>query len=1416
MANWQDHLPGMEATNDPEQLPSSEPDNDFTEGLEEISFNSVDGVHSGETAPAELPKLDIASYKPQEGEVPSILPGDIVYIPRQTGDQLLHNKAVYLGDSGSGQHIARDWDNKIDLEVSLSELVRKNGVTENERTEAESIRSYVVEPRSKPAYYLNNITIPLGLMSNLIMQASKLASGTEWLDGYDRAMVQTTFSAFLREHGTQVLDRSVRVGDIVQMFYTSAKSDLSKDKTSSDSTRTAYVERHAALLTETLIAIIDQVTVRYFPDRDIVSAQLREEQAEMMSRANQALRDAKDQSSGASGEYAGITREDFNEAEISPQSVEALKARLALVIKGEETSVALPKFGAHLMTQTCSSFLPKFHSMCPAWTAMRVEVILSVFHACAKTVIRQDRASSSSESRSVSAERLVALFLSLLISIHAELELERLGGAQPRIRSRLTTVLMKERSRYLSQASEIEERLFRVVQRSKPEFDIHFFTEESRLAHEKRYEGMIGSGTDEPNDLDDPSESKYCYCVRGSHGVMVACDGLNCRRRWFHLSCTDLERPLSKYKTWFCVFCQPPVSNTAEDTPKTAAAAAIVDADDAELELKPARRRSGDLYAGWQYGKEASETAKERPPRGMVCDNCKFVWRSALALELRDCPNCGSYSVFAESRPRTASPEVTDAALRPDATGEEAIGQYFSERTNKFMSLYRRETLAESKSETPREVFPDPWSHLHASPSASSPRPDESPPAVPDDLPPDDEYVSAARVLSSDSSTVQQLKQTLGKIQHAELTLYGGYYSKRSFMSREEFYNIDRELRCVATALRNLLRPQSEDNEYGAKLQSFNGVISALCSSIQSTLRYVESTIATNDTKQWADTLRIMKNVESVSLWERFTLYRNVMEDLFNPPENHDYESVTRLAESEAKVTKLLESQESNSFQAANVLRLLKSHESSDLQADARRSNRQGIMDLPMEGKLQSDLQDQQVEDVQSESWAGHLIPADHDEKEPAISSEPGNATSDSARAAQKEFAVVDAGSADRTATDREAFLSRFPCWVRATYSWGGETKDGLSFAEGDVIEALNPGAGLWWTGRLQHDPRAIGVFPSNFVEVLEDGFQPERTLHPDSEEHQEEESTLSEDFPSARSDDSQAVTSTASPVDHVTRDDFGTAAVQTVPSNLDSERTPVIEMQHAYSARKTLPEMSSRSVPLTGYSRSLISARRGSAMPRSFPADIFNLGDSSESGSESNESVEEERSRYRRKRSRRQQERIRSSQASEDREARYRTAVRSPPPLEPSVHSAVAPSSRDGIDRDRSSWARRASQVAGPSRSREPKPNQQYTVEDSNGRKQIFDTREEAEAEARRLKQEQRLEEMSYLSSERARPDPVAQESTRKQHVVEGSTGRKQIYNTFEEAKAEANRPKQQQLRLEETQAETAAQAEAARIPQP
>ncbi|KAI0471921.1 hypothetical protein GGR56DRAFT_97828 [Xylariaceae sp. FL0804] len=70
------------------------------------------------------------------------------------------------------------------------------------------------------------------------------------------------------------------------------------------------------------------------------------------------------------------------------------------------------------------------------------------------------------------------------------------------------------------------------------------------------------------------------------------------------------------------------------------------------------------------------------------------------------------------------------------------------------------------------------------------------------------------------------------------------------------------------------------------------------------------------------------------------------------------------------------------------------------------------------------------------------------------------------------------------------ALPTRFPCWCRAVYSWGGESTRDLGFVEGDLIECLNAGDGSWWTGRLRRN-KTVGVFPSNFVEILPDDFRP-------------------------------------------------------------------------------------------------------------------------------------------------------------------------------------------------------------------------------------------------------------------------------------------------------------------------------------
>ncbi|CAD6447113.1 e8d90b43-028d-40f6-92a9-a0bcc51462b6 [Sclerotinia trifoliorum] len=75
---------------------------------------------------------------------------------------------------------------------------------------------------------------------------------------------------------------------------------------------------------------------------------------------------------------------------------------------------------------------------------------------------------------------------------------------------------------------------------------------------------------------------------------------------------------------------------------------------------------------------------------------------------------------------------------------------------------------------------------------------------------------------------------------------------------------------------------------------------------------------------------------------------------------------------------------------------------------------------------------------------------------------------------------------------------TKFPVWCRAVYSFSGESKRDLGFIEGDLIECLNAGDGSWWMGRLRRDKRMMGLFPSNFVQVLDENFRPtSRTSSP-------------------------------------------------------------------------------------------------------------------------------------------------------------------------------------------------------------------------------------------------------------------------------------------------------------------------------
>jgi hypothetical protein len=250
----------------------------------------------------------------------------------------------------------------------------------------------------------------------------------------------------------------------------------------------------------------------------------------------------------------------------------------------------------------------------------------------------------------------------------------------------------------------------------------------------------------------------------------------------------------------------------------------------------------------------------------------------------------------------------------------------------------------------------------------------------------------------------------------------------------------------------------------------------------------------------------------------------------------------------------------------------------------------------------------------------------------------------------------------------------------------------------------------------------------------------------------------------------------------------------------------------HAYSARQAVPTMSgldslTPSAERSQPSQPIPSARLrsdipGSDMPGSFPREPHSFGPASESSSssESSDSEEEGRRHHVRGPRRRDEERSRASRESEDRR-------KMPPPMAPRepggrrptlMHTRTTPAitgrtqSREPPRRPRHSAPLPLEYVetgrpARPATEKRHTPSyehddyhpsvshhsssgrtksgsishvsrvvQRYIVEDGNGRKTYYDTREEAEAKANRLKQQQQTEEAeSYQATRRGNAQP-------------------------------------------------------------
>ncbi|PNS21487.1 hypothetical protein CAC42_1266 [Sphaceloma murrayae] len=53
-----------------------------------------------------------------------------------------------------------------------------------------------------------------------------------------------------------------------------------------------------------------------------------------------------------------------------------------------------------------------------------------------------------------------------------------------------------------------------------------------------------------------PAKEVYCYCEKPEQGKMIACDGDDCEKEWFHFECTGLKEIPARKEQWFCDNCK--------------------------------------------------------------------------------------------------------------------------------------------------------------------------------------------------------------------------------------------------------------------------------------------------------------------------------------------------------------------------------------------------------------------------------------------------------------------------------------------------------------------------------------------------------------------------------------------------------------------------------------------------------------------------------------------------------------------------------------------------------------------------------------------------------------------------------------------------------------------------------------------
>lgn len=163
---------------------------------------------------------------------------------------------------------------------------------------------------------------------------------------------------------------------------------------------------------------------------------------------------------------------------------------------------------------------------------------------------------------------------------------------------------------------------------------------------------------------------------------------------------------------------------------------------------------------------------------------------------------------------------------------------------------------------------------------------------------------------------MRRFARTLEQVAQARFVLGDKAYSDsyRNFTDEEEIRDLDCKLQDIEISLRRLLRLAIHDTEYRTKLAGSNSTIATFCSSIQNTFEDVLIAVASKDPMQWADTIRMMEDVELVGLRRRLRLYEDL---LINLTGVRGSDSEYWLKRSDADISELLGSQESNSSQVA-------------------------------------------------------------------------------------------------------------------------------------------------------------------------------------------------------------------------------------------------------------------------------------------------------------------------------------------------------------------------------------------------------------------------------------------------------------------------------------------------------------------